>query len=251
MTKNEIKDLIRRKADEYNTKEFIESDPIFFPRKLHYFGEGIKDVEISAIIASWMAYGKRSEFMRILDVIHGLIMRYRPYRFIENQQYEIFKDDDRPMYRFYKYSDFYALCFNLYTYYFQIHKGKTIGDVLKEKEDPLIGLIHLFDNIKGFPKNNKSACKKLCMLLRWMVRDDNIVDMGLWNLDKSKLIIPLDTHVHQTALKLGITDRKQADMKTALEVTDFMKEIFPDDPAKGDFALYGLGLDQSIDLLSK
>ena len=126
-----------------------------------------------------------------------------------------------------------------------MYNGRSIGDVLKTEDDPLLKLIHMFDNINGFPKNKKSACKRLCLLLRWMVRDDGIVDMGLWKLDKSKLIIPLDTHVHKTALKYGITKRKQADMKTAIEITNYFKENFPDDPAIGDFALYGLGLKET------
>ena len=150
------------------------------------------------------------------------------------------------MYRFYSYNDFYRLCDNLYIYYFYMYNGRSIGDVLKTEDDPLLKLIHMFDNINGFPKNKKSACKRLCLLLRWMVRNDDIVDMGLWNLDKSKLIIPLDTHVHKIALKYGITKRKQADMKTAVEITNFFKRIFPDDPAKGDFALYGWGIDNQI-----
>jgi uncharacterized protein (TIGR02757 family) len=79
------------------------------------------------------------------------------------------------------------------------------------------------------------------MLRRWMVRDDGIVDLGIWkNIDKKDLIIPLDVHVHRTALKLGITQRKSADYKTALEITDFLKKVFPEDPAKGDFALFAV-----------
>lgn len=103
-------------------------------------------------------------------------------------------------------------------------------------------LIDMFDNIKGFPKDKKSACKRLNMLLRWMARQDSPVDLGLWDIDPSKLIIPVDTHVHRMALDLGLTKRRQADMKTALEITDAMREIWPEDPAKGDFALFGYGI---------
>jgi len=81
------------------------------------------------------------------------------------------------------------------------------------------------------------------MVMAWMTRKTSPGDMGLWEfISPKKLIIPLDTHVHRIALELGLTHRKQADMKTAIEVTNAMKEVFPNDPAKGDFALFGYGI---------
>ena len=72
-----------------------------------------------------------------------------------------------------------------------------------------------------------------------MVRNDNIVDLGLWkNTNPADLIIPLDVHVHRAALELGITARKSADIVTATEITNYLKSIFPNDPCKGDFALF-------------
>ena len=230
--------------EKYNTKDFIKTDPIQFPRKLYDRGMDIKDIEISAIISSWLSYGSRKVFLPIIRALHE-IMNWQPYEFINSRKFASFKGEDSTMYRFYSYNDFYRLCDNLYIYYFYMYNGRSIGDVLKTEDDPLLKLIHMFDNINGFPKNKKSACKRLCLLLRWMVRNDDIVDMGLWNLDKSKLIIPLDTHVHKTALKYGITNRKQANMKTAIEITNYFKENFPDDPSIGDFALYGLGLKET------
>ena len=81
------------------------------------------------------------------------------------------------------------------------------------------------------------------MFMRWMVRNDGIVDLGLWKTVNSKdLIIPLDTHVHSMALELGITKRKTTDFKTAMEITDYFKTIWPFDPCLGDFALFGYGV---------
>lgn len=231
-------------ADKYNTKDFIKSDPIQFPRRLYDQGARLEDVEISAIISSWLAYGSRSVFFQVIGGLHQ-IMGWNPYEFIRNRAYKSFRDGKSTLYRFYAYDDFYRLCENLHIYYFSMYKGYAIGDVLLRVDDPFKKLIDMFDNIKGFPTCNKSACKRLNMLLRWMVRNDGIVDMGVWGLDKSKLVIPLDTHVHRMALKLGITKRKQADMETAIEITDYFKAIFPDDPAKGDFALYGLRIDNN------
>ena len=102
----------------------------------------------------------------------------------------------------------------------------------------------LFCNINGIPvlKGN-SACKRLVMFLRWMVRRDSAVDFGIWkSIDPVDLLIPLDTHVYQQAVRLNITERKSADMRAAIEITEFFKDIYPDDPSKGDFALFGYGV---------
>ena len=81
---------------------------------------------------------------------------------------------------------------------------------------------------------------------RWMVRDDGKVDLGLWkNSDKKKLILPLDVHVYSQAVALGLTERRQKDIVTACEITDAFREIFPDDPCLGDFALFGYGVTNS------
>ena len=83
------------------------------------------------------------------------------------------------------------------------------------------------------------------MFRRWMVRDDGIVDLGVWKrTSPSSLIIPLDVHVHRAALEQGITKRKSSDITTAIEITEFLKSVFPDDPCMGDFALFAYGASQ-------
>ena len=237
----ETKDLLIRLADQYETKEFIKDDPIRFPHEVANRGGSIRDIEISAILSSWLAYGNRAQFCSRLEALHDM-MGYKPYEYLCSQSWRTFKDCDCAMYRFYTYYDFYALFDNLRITYLCIYNGFPIGDVLFCSNDPLQKLIDMFDNIKGFPKDNKSACKRLNMLLRWMARKNSPVDLGLWDIDPAKLIIPVDTHVHRMALELGLTQRKQADMKTALEITDAMREIWPEDPTKGDFALFGYGI---------
>jgi len=84
------------------------------------------------------------------------------------------------------------------------------------------------------------------MMRRWMVRDDGKVDLGLWkHSDKRDLIIPLDVHVHRQATELGMITRKSKDFEAAKEITDAFRQIFPDDPAKGDFALFGYGVNNA------
>ncbi len=94
----------------------------------------------------------------------------------------------------------------------------------------------------------RSACKRLNLMLRWLVRSDE-VDPGGWNsVGPEKLIVPLDTHMHKIALRLGITKRKAADIRTALEVTAAFRRIRPDDPVRYDFALTRLGIREEMDL---
>ena len=84
------------------------------------------------------------------------------------------------------------------------------------------------------------------MFLRWMVRSGSPVDLGLWSdfIDRRKLIMPLDTHVLQQSVRLGLLQSKTATMNTARRLTDKLAEIFPDDPLKGDFALFGYGVNK-------
>jgi uncharacterized protein (TIGR02757 family) len=95
----------------------------------------------------------------------------------------------------------------------------------------------------GQKEDRKAPNKKISMMRRWMVRDDGKVDLGLWKAsDKKKLILPLDVHVYEQATALGLTSRRQKDIVTAREITDAFREIWPEDPCMGDFALFGYGV---------
>ena len=100
------------------------------------------------------------------------------------------------------------------------------------------------------PYTKTSACKKLNMFLRWMVRDSSPVDLGLWNwFSKKDLLIPMDTHVLQTAAGFNLIEKTSsgkipgATIKMARALTQKMKEVFPEDPCRADFALFGLGVE--------
>ena len=97
------------------------------------------------------------------------------------------------------------------------------------------------------PADALSACKRLCMFLRWMVRRGPSVDIGLWAdfIDRRTLIMPLDTHVITQARELGLLSKESATMSTARKLTALMAEVFPDDPVRGDFALFGLGREKA------
>ena len=95
------------------------------------------------------------------------------------------------------------------------------------------------------PQNlNTTALKRLNMALRWLVRTDGIVDLGLWAnvLKPSQLYIPLDVHVNRTATQLGLLDRRTPDRRAVEQLTDRLRRFRPDDPTIYDFALFGLGM---------
>ena len=133
--------------------------------------------------------------------------------------------------------------------------GLNKGDT--DMRNGLIGFHNLFFDLPEAPERTrkhiatparKSACKRLNMYLRWMVRqDDKGVDFGLWKtISPSQLVCPCDVHVDRIARKLGLITRKQTDWQTAIELTENLKTLDPNDPVKYDFALFGLGVEEKF-----
>ena len=214
----QLKAKLKEWAGIYNVRSFIPDDPVQFP---HRFTEK-RDIEISAFITSWISYGRRELGS---DVPAG-------------------KRDT--FYRFYTHSDLCALCDRLKEIY---QRYDSLEDALAASSypNPVFKLQDLFSGINGIPvMGGTSACKRLAMFLRWMVRTDGIVDFGIWQtvFHPRQLIIPLDTHVHQISLELGLTQQRTATLKTALEITEALSHIFPDDPCLGDFALFGYDINK-------
>ncbi|MFA6895534.1 MAG: DUF2400 domain-containing protein [Bacteroidales bacterium] len=227
-----MKDTLIRLAEKYNNPIYFQTDPIIFPK--HFFElykngkSNIQDVEISGIIAAHLAWGRREMIVRDCKIALDE-MNWKPYEYIKKGN---FKCENCSLHRTVKWSEFAIICNNLRSFY---DSHESIEDL-----DP--------DSIrtKIFNQNSdkKAANKKIHMLRRWMVRNDGIVDLGIWNKTSPvDLIIPLDVHVHRVAMEMKITSRKSADLSTALEITQYLKEVFPEDPCKGDFALFGYGID--------
>lgn len=174
---------------------------------------------------------------------------------------------DKKFYRFYSYDDMICLFARLAEI---LKKYGSLGNCIRQqyegtteassqqtaakggpKEETaapqrlLFSLEQTFTGCKAVPGGKSSAAKRLCMFLRWMVRQDSPVDTGLWSWFPQKdLIIPLDTHVLQESIRMGLLPEKStASLKTALILTEKLKEIWPEDPCRGDFALFGLGVD--------
>ena len=183
----------------------------------------LKDVEIAGLIAAHLAWGRRDMIVRDCNRAFEE-MQWRPLEYVMRGEYRCGQES---LHRTIRWSEFAAICGRMKVFY-----------AANESVEPLTP-DQIRVQIYGQASNPKMANKKIHMFRRWMVRNDGIVDLGLWShTSPADLIIPLDTHVHASALKLGITTRKSADITTALEITDFLKEAFPDDPCKGDFALF-------------
>ena len=226
-----IKETLIGWAEEYNHPKYFTEDPIIFPRHFaerYAAGEAsLADIEISALLAAHLAWGRRAMIVRdcnrMLDE-----MCWRPYDYVMSGDY---RDEDVSLHRTIKWSEFAAICSRLKTIYSERDSLEGLSDT------------EIRCNIFGQKEDRKAPNKKISMMRRWMVRDDGKVDLGVWkNTDKSGLILPLDVHVYTQASALGLTQRKQKDIVTAREITDAFKEIWPEDPCKGDFALFGYGV---------
>ena len=258
-------EIIRRLAEEYNNPRYFQTDPIAFPKHFLQLMQGgsagaqcgsasgqcgcagaasgravasgrgeadcaageyvytLKDVEIAGLIAAHLAWGRRDMIVRDCNRAFEE-MQWRPLEYVMRGEYRCGQES---LHRTIRWSEFAAICGRMRVFY-----------AANESVEPLTP-DQIRVQIYGQASNPKMANKKIHMFRRWMVRNDGIVDLGLWShTSPADLIIPLDTHVHASALKLGITTRKSADITTALEITEFLKEAFPDDPCKGDFALF-------------
>lgn len=218
-------------AQKYNDPEYFQEDPIVFPtRFMHLYKDGkasLADVEISALLSAHLAWGRRQMIVRDCDRMFEE-MGWRPYDYVMNGEY---RDEEASLHRTIKWSEFAAICTRL----------KSVYDT----RDSIEGMsdMEIRCGIFGQKEDLRAPNKKISMMKRWMVRDDGKVDLGLWtSSDKRDLILPLDVHVHEQATAIGLTSRKQKDIITAREITDAFREIWPDDPCKGDFALFGYGV---------
>lgn len=241
-----LNDNLKRWAEQYETAEFIQSDPVQIP---HRYDSRV-NIEISAFVTAWIAWGSRKQIIQKADFIDREIFKGAPYHYIVGTdtqgtapEWKQYKGSKENFYRTFTYADFHDLCARLFDVY---SKFENMEKALQAQPGgrPLEQLQRLFGDVKGVPDmETKSGCKRLCMFLRWMCRHGSPVDFGLWTIcDPRNLIIPLDTHVHKQALRLGLVKRRMPDLQTAIEITDRFAEIFPDDPTKGDFALFGYGV---------
>lgn len=247
MDKEELYALLRRLADRYETADFINGDPSWFMHQV--VGRG--NQETMGFLASVLSYGRRDLFLPkiqfMLDRSGG-----QPYAWVRDGLYaDDIPDNDGSYYRLYnnhmmrRLLDATREMIRAYGSIGGFAKAASPGHKAMETLDALGGWFQE-RGIKGMvPMPKTSVAKRPCMFLRWMVRDASPVDIGLWSqfIDKRTLFIPMDTHVMQEARRLGMIGGKTASWHTVERLTEAMGSVFPDDPAKGDFALFGYGVD--------
>jgi uncharacterized protein (TIGR02757 family) len=257
MNEFKLKEFLNSKADEYNRPTFIKDDPICIP---HLFSKK-QDIEIAGFFAAIFAWGNRTIIINKSKELMQL-MAMQPYQFCLNHET---KDLERLLQ--FRHRTFNATDLLYFVEFLKYHysRFKSLEDAflknlsetsLKGNEIAEIALTnfhHYFFSLEHVPPRTKkhiatpekkSNCKRLNMFLRWMVRkDDKGVDFGIWNKIKpSQLICPVDVHVARVAKRLGLLKRKQVDWRAALELTEYLRTLDPFDPAKYDFALFGLGV---------
>ena len=243
-----------RKA--FNKRAFVNPDPLRF---LYEYPDA-EDREICGMIASSLAFGRVDQILKAVDRVL-CVMGKHPRHYIETSAFSDFDHDfENFQYRFVKGRQVAEMCKGLK------HVIRTFGSLnecflegfSQDHETVLPALSFMTAGILehsapgyllALPEKG-SACKRSNLYLRWMVRNDD-VDPGGWDgVSPSMLVVPLDTHMHGICRRLGFTDRRQADMKAALQATRVLRKIAPDDPVCYDFSLTRFGIHPDFDMNS-
>ena len=226
-------ETIIRAARKYETADFINEDPIQFPHRYHTK----TDIEISGLLTAAISFGNRKQIIKKADLLCGL-MGKSPTGYIKDRAYErrFSLHDQTSFYRMMKHSDMRFIMDKLHLAYTQADSLETYTGMFAGS--PMEKMCAFLEVSPHSPQ------KKINMFLRWMVRTNSPVDFGIWkNFKCSELTIPLDTHVAHTAKTLGITENETYSLRAAKQITRALGTIFPGDPVKGDFALFGLGIE--------
>lgn len=240
-----LNDLYER----YNRPEYLYPDPL--APVLAY--SSAEDREIAGLIAASLAFGNVKQILRGIDDIFERLPH--PRADLESASRRQLDRAFRGFrYRFVDGTDMVDLLMgiqHIITTHNTLGQGfrdglspddKTVIPSLTRFRDALRKKARRPENYLLPDPRRGSACKRLLMYLRWMIRRD-AVDPGTWpGISPGLLVVPLDTHAHRFLRRLGLTTRNTADLRAALEATDALREIAPHDPVRYDFALTRLGI---------
>lgn len=254
-SQDRLKDFLESKVEKFNSPQFIENDPISIP---HLFSKK-EDIEIMGLWASILAWGQRktiiSKCKELVEYMGGT-----PHDFVLNCQ-----DGDLVPFLKFKhrtFNDLDALYFlHFFKHFYQRHESLEESFLVEgidrhvNVEKAIAHFAQVFFSLPDVPHRtrkhvssplNKSACKRINMFLRWMVRKDGKgVDFGIWDkISPSQLVCPCDVHVDRIARRYGLINRPNTDWETAVELTENLKVFDPNDPVKYDFALFGIGVEE-------
>lgn len=256
---DELKMLLDREVMRYNCPEFIDDDPVQFPRL--YTDK--RDIEIASLLVSTIAWGNRTMICRSASRMLDLL-EHQPYHYMMDRGYEELPAGNvhrtffnanlqhylrglRSIYAEYgSLEDFAAAVGAGHSDSPAWHLAAAIAERLTAANGGVSDSRCLPGNIE------KTALKRFNMALRWLVRDDGIVDMGIWRVIRpEQLRIPLDVHVGNVSRALGLLERRQNDRKAVEELTARLRRYCPEDPVKYDFALFGAGVSARAAELTK
>ncbi len=250
MNKTELKSFLDEKVVQYNTLDFIESDPVQIP---HLFTQK-EDIEIAGFLSATIAWGNRK---MIIKNSHRMInlMGNAPYDFVMSHTEDNLEQLESFVHRTFNGQDFSFFIRSLKNIYENHHGLESVftkNQNLDNRQLSISEFKKIFFEIPHLARTqkhvsdpiNNSAAKRINMYLRWMVRQDNKgVDLGIWkNIPPASLSCPLDVHSGNVARKLGLLSRKQNDGKAVTELDLQLRKLDPIDPVKYDFALFGLGV---------
>ncbi|MEJ2648245.1 MAG: TIGR02757 family protein [Sedimentisphaerales bacterium] len=257
-----IKGILAQLYDRYNHRNLIKPDPLQFV----YNYSGNRNREIAGLLSASLAYGRVEQIQNSLTGLFGIIGE-NPYEFVVD-----FTEAERKKLRDFKHrfntgddiSDLLELLKRILLEYGSIENyflqgyddsHENIIPALSAFSDSLLGIHaseHKGEMARGLEyllvsPSKGSACKRMNLFLRWMVRDDE-VDAGIWeSIDKAKLIVPIDVHMRRLCRFLGFHNKNTVTLKTAIEITKHFAELEPSDPVKYDFALSRIGIVENCD----
>lgn len=236
-----IKEKLDELAEHYNTPSFVEKDPVQFPRRF----SKLQDIEIAAFLTATISWGNRASVLKSAEKMFAM-MNDAPYDYIMNEDYRAL--GRKNIHRTFFEHDLLYICSGLHEIY---SKHDSLEEVFANKDlwDGIVSFRSIIQEANGGMSckhisnpDKSSTCKRLHMALRWLIRQDGIVDLGVWkHISPSELYIPLDVHVARVSREFGILERKSNDRKAVEELTAVLRELKPEDPVIYDFALFGLG----------
>ncbi|MEO8759340.1 MAG: TIGR02757 family protein [Bacteroidia bacterium] len=248
----ELKDFLNEKYFLYNNKNFIETDPVSIPHKF----TKKQDIEIAAFLAATIAWGNRQSIINNANKLMQF-MDFSPHNFVTQATPKDIKVFSKFVHRTFNGDDCMFFIQSLKQIYKKNESVETLFSKGIQPNDETIknGIIYFreqFFSIQHPARTQKhvsnplknSSSKRLCMFLRWMVRQDKAgVDFGIWKtINPAQLCLPLDVHTGNVSRKLGLLKRTQNDWQAVEEVTSLLRQLDPKDPVKYDFALFGLGV---------
>ena len=254
----DLKALLEEVLTKFPPKNRISADPIQFQRKFFDMGRSSIEVEAVAVFSAMLSYGSAAQFTKkiaailnacneeFLQLITGKPQKDFPwigYRMSNAEEISVFAYAiGNVIKKFGSIKEAFKSGYN--------KNKKTIeglaslrNAIYEEAEKQMSPLPHGIKHLLPDPLAG-GACKRWHMFLRWMVRGDDGVDVGIWKdiISPSELLIPLDTHISKISRNLGLTERKNDDWKTSVEISENLRKCCPEDPIKYDFALCHLGI---------